>query len=65
MASRSMVWTWAALEMSTTGASPETVIVSSMAPTFISALTVAVKFAARTRPSFLTVWKPVSVKVTV
>ena len=47
------------------GDSPVTVIVSSMAPTFRSALTVAVKEPVSSIPSRLTVLKPVSVKVTV
>ena len=54
-----MVWT------STIGLSPETVIVSSSAPTFRSALSVETKSAGSTNPSRLTVVNPVSVKVTV
>ncbi len=50
---------------STTGEAPDTVTASSMAPTDMLALTVAVKFEGRSRPSRLNVWKPLSVKVTV
>ena len=50
--------------MSTTGLAPETVTVSSSAPTFRSALTVAVKVAGSSMPSRLTVENPGSVKVT-
>ena len=45
----------AAVWMSTTGDEPETVTVSSSAPTVISALTVAVKFDGSSRPSRLKV----------
>ena len=48
---------------STCGAVPETLIVSSSEPTFISALTVAVKFEGRSTPSRTTVPKPVSENV--
>ena len=54
----------AALCTSTIGAAPETVIVSSRAPTRMSMLSVAVKSAESSMPSRLKVWKPVSVKVT-
>ena len=50
---------------STTGLAPVTVIVSSTAPTRISALTVGVKPADSSIPSRRTVEKPVSVNVTV
>ena len=53
------------LWVSTSGASPVTVIVSSSAPTPMSALTVAVKFAGRVMPSRTKVLKPGSVNVTV
>ena len=51
--------------VSTIGDSPVTVIVSSTAPTFISALTVAVKFEVSSMPSRDTVANPGSVNVTV
>ena len=51
--------------MSTTGLAPETVTVSSSAPTLRSAFTVAVKVAGSSMPSRLTVENPGSVKVTV
>ena len=54
-----MFWT------STTGVSPETVIVSSNVPTFSSAFTVAVNAVVSSRPSRLNVLKPGRVKVTV
>jgi hypothetical protein len=57
--SRRVFWT------STTGDSPLTVTVSSRAPTFISADTLAVADPASSIPSRLTVLKPVSVNVTV
>ena len=44
--------------VSMSGLAPETVIVSSIAPTFISALTGAVKSPVRMMPSRLTVLKP-------
>ena len=50
---------------STIGVSPVTVIVSSSAPTFRSALTVATKVPAISIPSRLTVLKPGKVNVTV
>ncbi len=56
---------WAALCTSTTGDSPVTVMVSSMAPTRMSALTVAVKDPVSSIFSRLTVLKPPRVKVTV
>ena len=49
---------------STTGDEPETVTDSSSAPTFRSALTVAVKFEGSSRFSRLTVENPCSEKVT-
>ena len=49
---------------STTGAWPETVMVSSTEPSFISASTVAVNDPVRSMPSRLNVLKPGSVKVT-
>jgi len=49
---------------STTGVSPDTVTVSAIAPTRISAFTGAVKFASSTTPSRLTVLNPASVNVT-
>ena len=50
--------------VSTIGLSPETVIVSSTEPTFMSALTFAVKAEVSSMPSRLTLLKPVSVNVT-
>jgi hypothetical protein len=50
--------------VSTVGAWPETVMVSSRAPTRNSAFTVAVKLALNEIPSRFTVLKPVSEKVT-
>ncbi len=50
---------------STTGDAPDTVTVSSSAPTRSSALTGAVKFAGSSTPSRFTVENPGSVKVTV
>ena len=49
---------------STTDAWPDTVIVSSSDPTFMSALTDAVNAPVSSMPSRLTVLKPVSVNVT-
>ena len=51
--------------VSTSGAAPVTVTVSSRAPTFMSALTVAVKPDGSSMPSRLNVLKLASVKVTV
>jgi hypothetical protein len=51
--------------VSTSGVSPVTVIVSSTAPTCMSALTAAVNPAVRTMPSRRKTVKPGSVKVTV
>ena len=51
--------------VSTIGDSPVTVIVSSSAPTFRSALIVAVKSDVSSTPSRLTTLKPGSVNVTV
>ena len=51
--------------VSTVGAAPLTVIVSSSAPTLMVMLTVAVKPEPSATPSRLTVEKPVSVNVTV
>ena len=53
-----------ALCTSTIGVSPVTVIVSSSAPTFRSALTVATNVPVSSMPSRLTVLKPGSVNVT-
>ena len=53
-----------ALFTSTTGDAPVTVTVSSSEPTFISAVTVAVKSAGSSMPSRLIVLKPGSVNVT-
>ena len=53
-----------ALWTSTIGVSPETVIVSSSAPTRISALTLAVKSPVSSIPSRLMVANPGSVKTT-
>jgi hypothetical protein len=58
------VWT-EALCTSTTGVSPETVMVSETVPTFSSALTDAVLVPVTSTPSCFTVLKPVSEKVTV
>ena len=51
--------------VSTNGAAPETVTVSSSPPTFNSAFTVAVNAAGNSRPSRFNVLKPASVNVTV
>jgi hypothetical protein len=59
-----MVVCWRTFDVSTSGDSPVTVIVSSRAPTCISALTFAVKPAGSWMPSRLKVLKPASVKVT-
>ena len=50
--------------VSTIGDSPVTVIVSCSVPTFMSALTLAVKSEVSSMPSRTTVPNPVSVKVT-
>ena len=50
---------------STSGVTPDTVIVSSSVPTLMSALTVAVKFPVNSMPSRFTDAKPASAKVTV
>ena len=50
---------------STSGASPVTVMLSSMEPTFISPFTVAVALAVSVMPSRRNVLKPCSVNVTV
>ena len=50
---------------STTGVSPVTVIVSATAPTFISALTLAVNEPVSATPSRFTVLNPGRLKVTV
>ena len=55
----------AALWTSTTGDWPETVTDSSIPPTLISALIVAVKLPGSSTPFRLKTWKPTSVKVTV
>ena len=54
-----------ALRVSTSGASPETVIVSATLPSCISMSTVAVNSARSSIPVRLTVLKPGSVNVTV
>ena len=54
----------AVLWMSTIGVSPVTVIVSSIAPTFMSAFTVATNEPASSMPSRFTVLNPGSVNVT-
>ena len=64
MMSRVSTCVLAACCTSTSGVCPETVIVSSRAPTFMSALIVAVKLAGNSTLSRTTVWKPVRVKVT-
>jgi hypothetical protein len=51
--------------VSTSGAAPDTVIVSASVPTLMSAFTVAVKAVVNSMPSFLTVLKPGKVNVTV
>ena len=51
--------------MSTIGVAPETVIVSSSAPTCMSAFTFAVNPVVSSMPSRLTALKPASVNVTV
>ena len=51
--------------VSTIGDSPVTVMVSSSVPTFMSALTCAVKSEVSSMPSRFTVPKPGSVNVTV
>ena len=56
---------WSTLWVSTTGLSPDTVMVSSTAPTRSSAFTVAVNPVVSSTPSRLTVLKPGNVKVTV
>jgi hypothetical protein len=48
---------------STCGASPDTVTVSSSAPTFMSALTVTTTADGKSIPSRTTVLKPTRVKV--
>ena len=53
-----------AVEVSTTGDCPDTVIVSSSEPTFMSPLIVAVKPLGSSMPSRLTVLKPSREKVT-
>jgi hypothetical protein len=63
--SREAVCFWTTFWVSTIGLAPETVIVSSTEPTFMSALTVAVKAVVSSIPSRLTVLKPVSENVTV
>ena len=56
---------WVEFCVSTTGASPVTVIVSATVPTRRSTFTVAVNDPASSIPSRLTVLKPASVNVTV
>ena len=62
--SRGMVVCCMTFWVSTTGAVPETVTVSSRVPTFISALTVAVNPDVISMPSRLNVLNPGKVKVT-
>src|SRR5438552_3683394 len=62
--SRAMVVCCRTFWISTTDASPETVIVSATVPTFISALTCAVNPVVSSMPSRLNVAKPGSVKLT-
>ena len=64
MVSRCNTSVRAALCTSTTGVSPETVTVSSSAPTDIWPSTVSVKFAWSSRPSWMKVEKPGSAIVT-
>jgi hypothetical protein len=65
MASPLSVTSRLALCTSTTGVSPDTVIVSASAPTLRSALIVAVNDPLSSTPSRLEVLKPCRVKVTV
>ena len=65
MTSRVMTVCLVTLCTSTSGVAPETVIVSSSAPTFRSALTVAVNVPVSSIPSRFTALKPGSVNVTV
>ncbi len=64
IASREIVCVREACCTSTCGAWPETVTVSSSAPTFISVFTVAMKSAGKSMRSRTTVLNPASVKVT-
>ena len=63
--SRETVRCCVALDTSTSGVAPVTVMVSSSWLTFSSASMVAVKLVRSSRPSFLTVANPASEKVTV
>ena len=63
--SRLSTWVWTVLWTSTMGDAPETVTVSSSAPTLMSALIVAVNAVGSSRPSRLNELKPGSVKTTV
>ncbi len=65
MTSRVMTVCLVTLCTSTSGVVPETVIVSSSAPTFRSAFTVAVNVPDSSIPSCFTALKPGSVNVTV
>ena len=65
MMSRVMTCVREACVTSTSGVCPETVMVSSSAPTFISALIVETKFAGSSTLSRTTVEKPASEKVIV
>ena len=64
MVSLSTTWRRTTLVVSTIGASPLTVMVSSSAPTRMSTFSGAVNDAVSSIPSRRTVEKPVSVKVT-
>ena len=64
MRSRLMTFTFAVFCTSTTGDAPDTVTVSSRAPTFISALIGTDTLVGTSTPSRLKVLKPVSVNVT-
>ena len=65
MVSRRRTVCWMTFCTSTVGAAPDTVMVSSTAPTRSSALTVAVNEAGRSIPSRLTTLNPLRVNVTV
>ena len=62
--SRVITFCWTTFCTSTVGAAPDTVIVSSSAPTRRSAFTVAVNDAVNVTPSRLTTLNPLSVNVT-
>ena len=61
---RAIVCCWMTFCVSTTGAAPETVTVSSSVPTFSSAFTVVVNAVVNSRSSRLTVLKPGKLNVT-